>query len=54
MIRIARRDFVRTVGAAAGCGITAGITWPRDVVADSRGDLNELARWLTETPGRLP
>ncbi len=50
MIRIARRDFVRTVGAAAGCGITAGIAWPRDVVADTRGDLNELARWLTETP----
>ena len=50
MIRLARRDFVRTVGAAAGCGLTAGIGWPRNVVADTKGDLDELAGWLTETP----
>ena len=50
MIRLARRDFVRTVGAAAGAGLTAGIAWPRVVVADSKGDLDELAGWLTETP----
>ncbi len=50
MIRLARRDFVCTVGAAAGCGLTAGIGWPQDVVADTKGDLDELAGWLTETP----
>ncbi len=50
MIRLARRDFVRTIGAATGCGLTAGIGWPRDVVADTKGDLDELAGWLTETP----
>ncbi len=49
MNRLARRDFMRTVGAAAGAGLTAGIAWPRVVVADSKGDLDELAGWLTET-----
>ncbi len=50
MIRLARREFVRTVGAAAGYGLTAGIVWPRELVADSKGDLDVLAGWLTETP----
>jgi len=50
MIRRARRDFMRTVGAAAGYGLTAGIGWPRKLVADAKGDLNVLAGWLTETP----
>ncbi len=50
MIRLARRDFMRTVGAAAGCGLTAGMGWSRELVADSKGDLDVLAGWLTETP----
>jgi len=50
MNRLARRDFMRTVGAAAGYGLTAGIGWPRELVADSKGDLDVIASWLIETP----
>ena len=50
MNRLARRDFMRTVGAAAGYGLTAGIGWPRELLADSKGDLDVIASWLIETP----
>ncbi len=50
MNRLARRDFLRNVGAVASCGLTAGMGWPRNVFADTQGDLEELARWLTKTP----
>lgn len=50
MIRLARRDFMRTVGAAAGCGLTTSLGWPQELVADSKGDLDVLAGWLTEIP----
>ena len=50
MNRLARRDFMRTVGAAAGYGLTAGISWPRELLADSKGDLDVIASWLIETP----
>ena len=50
MNRLARRDFLRTVGAAAGYGLTAGIGWPRQLLADSKGDLDLIASWLIETP----
>ncbi len=50
MNRLARRDFIRGVGAAAAYGLTAGIALPRELLADSRGDLDEMAGWLIETP----
>ena len=50
MLRLARRDFIRTVGSAAVCGLTAGTSWPRELVAARNGGLDELSDWLTETP----
>ena len=50
MIRLARRDFLRTVGAAASCGLTADIAWPPEVAADMQRELDQLSGWLTETP----
>ncbi len=50
MIRLARRNFMRGVGAAAGYGLTAGIALPRALIADPRGDLDVIAGWLIETP----
>jgi len=38
------------VGAVAGYGLTARIAWPRDLLADTRSDLDVITGWLIETP----
>ncbi len=50
MVRIARRDFMRTVGVAVGYGLSAGTSWSRGLVSDANSDLDTLAGWLTEIP----
>ena len=43
MIRQTRRDFMRTAAAAAGYGLTVGIGWSRELVADPK-----VGGWMLE------
>lgn len=54
MNRVTRRDVLRTLGAAAACGLTTGTAWPAGQAEGDPDALNTLARWLADTPrGRI-